>query len=889
MDSPVQASAGFACNNVATLSTELEQKWVYDNLLKPKSINQVWLGIDSVDGGITFDYIYYDSASTLYRQQMYNTRLDTCTQYCPWAVNRPAMGGRPYGRWQNDVFILDTQPATSSFPYVCVAPPPRIALMLKNIVGTSGGILQFTLDTISNSYSSTQKLTRVSDNTTIELGSTNDMTAKIPPGAGTYILTVTHVAGTSTSIFQYEAPHISDIWPSFNKSDIVYLRGKNFGPDASKISVTFGDQTNVVRCLGVSLYTMMINTTTPYEYLSCQLERSIQYTSMFPVTIDVDGVSHLTNRCRFIDSLSTTTKYPPVFSVSDIPLNYTSAIALYNDGNRYLGVITTKSSFDIVRQVYSSAAMVVEGMYYNGTNMVYSEGPFSKQIVAPYTSSQVQGSQNTYYTLNLLDASLGVLSMSDTTYPYLLQNSTITPGTTFLDFFRINWNTTATPTTAGVLTIAIYGLALPLTSYQIEIINNTGEVTVIGLNFIGISLVTIGNVQCSPVQPVNSTTFICYFPASVTIGNEALPINVTCGGLSNVAYIFYYKQTVQCPGTPACSGNGLCNTNNGQCTCNTGYSLQNCSLKAEVNPTPPHADGNGTAVLPSGNSNNDQSYLVNIKFLRESDEQGRQIRLLNMSTIKWKTTPSINNMSYQFQGTFDNDNCSVNLQMDVYKDNATIKFAGESIFIPASSIKFTVEISDWKFANQLNMLEVIMATTSTAADQQCRPPMTTDSDGPPGSSSSASWLELKSGGTVLSARYARYLLVNDRITRSKVLLLDPTTNAMLYGALGTAGDANSTLLTSIHVPYFTKTCTIDPSFQLLLTDDDNNPGQQCGGKSSTQSNDRWKLPVIVVCTIVGASILAAVMAVLIRSRLKGRRLHDVISFKMKPKRKVYNE
>ncbi|EFA83249.1 hypothetical protein PPL_04039 [Heterostelium album PN500] len=398
-----------------------------------------------------------------------------------------------------------------------------------------------------------------------------------------------------------------------------------------------------------------------------------------------------------------------------------------------------------------------------------------------------------------------------------------------------------------------------------------GNVTIFGSNFTpGYLNITIGKTSCTNNYFINTSLVICdtLLNEDINAQGDALPINIismtsNMNKLNATRSIFYYTTRFVCPGRTECSGNGICRPN-GQCTCAEGYTSIDCSQKVDViTPTPvPTPNDEGGVVLPS--TSDKLKFEINVKYLRELEDSVTK-KTLDTANIKWKIVNQSED-SLEYHGDFDNDGCQLQLYVDIVKEKKIIEFAGEYIELAANSVKFQIHVSNWTFSSRLSILQLVFATEiNVDSDSLCEVPTTTTDN--------ASWLEIKSGGTIVSARFAHYLYIDDRITKSSIKVLDNTDS--LYQNINNGSNTDDKkafrLLSAVEVPHFDKGCIVDPNFGLLVTSDQDN---LCGS-----DKNKWKLPVIVVCSVVGAMLVITISAVVIKKQLAGRRVIDVIKLK----------
>eukprot|EP01133_Synstelium_polycarpum_P014496 gene14496-17110_t len=277
----------------------------------------------------------------------------------------------------------------------------------------------------------------------------------------------------------------------------------------------------------------------------------------------------------------------------------------------------------------------------------------------------------------------------------------------------------------------------------------------------------------------------------------------------------------------------------------------------------PIPDINGGSFIPGEK----MSYTIGIEYLREIDTiPNHPQKLLAIKDAHW-----IGNSSLSI-GTFTNDTVIITVATTIYNTPTMIYFAGDSFMTMSNSVKYTINISNWSFVTSLNTLQVIYLTKAHSTADQCTEITKeyTNDD---------SVYEIQSPDSVLVSRFSRRMIVDSRFKGSTITLLARTDS--LYQLSNSSQDD---VLTAIHVPYFQSSAILDPNFAILVkTDEDTD---LCADSSS--SKQKWKTPLIIACSIVGAMLIAVALALIIKKRLSGRRLRDVVMRNLNRRRSRHN-
>eukprot|EP01132_Coremiostelium_polycephalum_P007419 gene7419-9120_t len=387
--------------------------------------------------------------------------------------------------------------------------------------------------------------------------------------------------------------------------------------------------------------------------------------------------------------------------------------------------------------------------------------------------------------------------------------------------------------------------------------NVGGLVTIFGTRFGESNLkISIGTEDCSEPTFIDETRVHCKFSGKVEHTSEEYGLNVTvsAGGLVGSGNVFYYLITTPCLGTPKCSGNGECYQ--GVCKCNKGFLPPDCSKKGDNGKPPTGVDGNTT--LPS----NGFSYSASITYLREISFKSESVKFLKMSDITWtQRTQNPTDKHQVLKGIFKENNVTVDIDYTIFDEDSTIIFAGDQIEIPANSVKYIIKISGWKFESTMNRLQVIYSSNAPKyTDSSCEGVESTSDDNTP-----TGQFQVNAGGSLLQAKFASKLFVDNRVAHSKLRLLsedDPLHSKKV------SPDPEKLFVDSvIVVPYFTQACEIDPSFSTFFV---NTHDGNC-------DSQKWRLPVIISLSVAGGISIAVASAWLIKRKItlsKQRKMFD---------------
>ncbi|EFA74734.1 IPT/TIG domain-containing protein [Heterostelium album PN500] len=388
-----------------------------------------------------------------------------------------------------------------------------------------------------------------------------------------------------------------------------------------------------------------------------------------------------------------------------------------------------------------------------------------------------------------------------------------------------------------------------------------GFVTITGSYFGNYYLsVKIHNQSClNPVSDVVGEQIVCNFTGTVDGFNspDGLFVNVTVNGLTGGANVFRYDFP-ECPNN--CSNHGVCIK--GQCKCDKGWELyNNCSSQGDTG-GPPTPGTNGTGSLNGKGFN----FTSAITHIREIDDKSVPLieTTLPMVVANWTLLETSNKTHQQLEGTFGNVSKSViSVNVTLYLQSTTIEFAGQTIDIPANTLKYVVAMRNWTFASPLNSLQIIFsATAPKSTEVGCSTQDSTATNG-------YNEFQVIAGDSVLQAKFANGLIVDNRVQVATVTPLDMSDPLMQAANKG--NQSLFTQMTAVVSPAFEHRCVVDPSFRTLINTKDT---QSCSGK-----DNRWRnITIIVVCVIGGCAIIVA-SVIGIRKSIANRKYRQEMKMK----------
>eukprot|EP01133_Synstelium_polycarpum_P009140 gene9140-10719_t len=375
--------------------------------------------------------------------------------------------------------------------------------------------------------------------------------------------------------------------------------------------------------------------------------------------------------------------------------------------------------------------------------------------------------------------------------------------------------------------------------------------------------ITIGNVACLESILINSSFAICDYPgtADPNPSGDALEVVINFTGVSARAQLFLYADTYECPN--ACSGHGQCINTTGECICSGGYVMNDCSIAGAKPPMPLPNENGGTIFPVTTADGSTANFSLDITHVREISSSNSVVRTLPLSSVVWtspnQTTPGIS----IYMGTFPNDSLSILVHATYFQVATSIEFAGEPISITANSVKYQITMSNWTFSQNINSLHLVYhvrAGAPSSCDAESRSTVSNDGAYPS--------LQVEQGGVLMRGRFASRAIVDGRFLKARVVALDAKDE--LYSTL----DATTNTLVASVVPFFIKSASIDPNFGVIVALDKSN--DPCG-KSEKRN---WVLPVIIVCSVVGAALIVVGAALLFKTKAFRFKVHQLKMKKM---------
>ncbi|KAM9995146.1 hypothetical protein ACTFIY_001314 [Dictyostelium cf. discoideum] len=246
------------------------------------------------------------------------------------------------------------------------------------------------------------------------------------------------------------------------------------------------------------------------------------------------------------------------------------------------------------------------------------------------------------------------------------------------------------------------------------------------------------------------------------------------------------------------------------CVCISPWIDNDCKSKIILIPQPSLNYSNPiTDILLIDNKVDTKLFrsLISIVKLRELDFQSKQ--LTSFTFIEWEYF-KINESTNQYKSNITNLGLTtfITVTLQWFENETNVVFANQNIKMNPSSIKYTIEISEYKFRSNLNQLQLVMMASLSVnkTNDICSNKEFSETS----SGDDSNYLKIQIDDHSLYGRFIKRALI-DSIPRSiDNVPLDSSMNQVDSSSL-------SQSYIGISVPYFKKQIIIDPDFSVLLS------------------------------------------------------------------------
>ncbi|EFA75274.1 EGF-like domain-containing protein [Heterostelium album PN500] len=329
-----------------------------------------------------------------------------------------------------------------------------------------------------------------------------------------------------------------------------------------------------------------------------------------------------------------------------------------------------------------------------------------------------------------------------------------------------------------------FSLITPIIEHSSELTNRGGSLTIYGKSF-GLnndnmaSYIDYGNGYETIELTFHSGIILQFKNRIKPINSNFIKFKVIRNSISSNEFIIPVIQLpplstptptptsapVKCPGTPSCNNNGQCI--NSICQCNQPWYGPSCSSKTIIVPIPPAypEPATGTNVTTSGSLITTSIEIIGI---RELDDINNIVEQFNISTWNFtdQTTPTTN-PKYFYSTQINQRSTILNVTIEYFKQSTNITFANQNLFIPQSTIKFTMNLNSYRFKQPTNTLQILMkATIESDQSDVC------SSSGFGSVNGSIQWIKLNVGDQSLYGRFLSDGMIDNTVTPIKNVIID---------------------------------------------------------------------------------------------------------------------
>ncbi|KAM9984766.1 hypothetical protein ACTFIY_009178 [Dictyostelium cf. discoideum] len=318
-----------------------------------------------------------------------------------------------------------------------------------------------------------------------------------------------------------------------------------------------------------------------------------------------------------------------------------------------------------------------------------------------------------------------------------------------------------------------------------------------------------------------------------------------------------------CLGEPVCGGpkQGFCSSSG--CVCYPPWIGNDCNSQVIIIPQPSTNTSQPSTEISIIDNNNNQTSnstnylfksLISIVSLRELDFNSNQVNLYTFD--KWIYTPINNVKSQYFTSIQSGDPKSTNplttnitVTLEWFNQTTIIQFANNNITMNPSSIKYTIEITEYKFINQLNSLQLVMSAlfeSSNSKDTCSLKEFGETSDG-----DNSNFFKIQIEDHSLYGRFIKRAIIDSKVSSIENQLLDSQMNSIQTSSV-------SQSFIGITIPNYKQSIIIDPDFSVLV---DSKPVSNNDNNSICTSNKSKLTSAQLAGIIIGSVAFASVVIV----------------------------
>ncbi|EGC34703.1 hypothetical protein DICPUDRAFT_34568, partial [Dictyostelium purpureum] len=329
-----------------------------------------------------------------------------------------------------------------------------------------------------------------------------------------------------------------------------------------------------------------------------------------------------------------------------------------------------------------------------------------------------------------------------------------------------------------------------------------------------------------------------------------------------------------CIGSPVCGGpsNGKCVENQG-CVCFSPWIGNDCSSQIIIidPPTANKTDPTTNITLPGTNNNNSTvtyKSLITLVSIREVNILGDMV--YEKPFEKW-TVKQLDDTTFIYNTTLeitkkDKKSTTTNVKVTLkwFTNETNVTFANEQLIMNPSSMKYTIEISDYSFDDSLSQLQLIMSALiqSNTTDDIC----SVREFGETTSGDNSNYVKIQIDNHSLYGRFIRRGFIDSTIRSVTNILLDKYMKPI-------SGTKELQSYIGIQIPYYRESIILDPDFSVLI--DSNSASSKSGSICSNKS--KLSGPKIAGIVIGCVAFVAIILVIITYHFIKKRSEEKFIS------------
>ncbi|KAN0026169.1 hypothetical protein ACTFIV_007153 [Dictyostelium citrinum] len=339
-----------------------------------------------------------------------------------------------------------------------------------------------------------------------------------------------------------------------------------------------------------------------------------------------------------------------------------------------------------------------------------------------------------------------------------------------------------------------------------------------------------------------------------------------------------------CLGDPVCGGTnqGYCSPTG--CVCYQPWIGNDCNSQVIIIPQPSTNTSQPSTELPIIDNNNNQTSnstnhlfksLISIVSLRELDFNSNEINLYRFD--KWIYTP-INHVKSQYFTSIQSDPKSINplttnitVTLEWFNQTTIIQFANNNITMNPSSVKYTMEITEYKFINQLNSLQLIMSALFESSNEDT---CSLKEFGDTSNGDNSNFFKIQIDNHSLYGRFIKRAIIDSKVSSIENQLLDSEMKS-----IQTSSTSQSFI--GITIPNYKQSIIIDPDFSVLIdsksiSNEDNN--SVCTSNKSKLTSAQ--LAGIIIGSVAFAAIVITSIVYIVIKNKKSKKFQKNVKNKL---------